>query len=98
MNIEEGKEEPWKRGKVKCEQREREMTIEMEKEKPQPKYQTASDTSFLRFVQGFAFPTLLANPSPFAQVWPSLSSMLLHFPLKCSSLSSLSSAIVLFCL
>ena len=34
MNIEEGKEEPWKRGKVKLEQREREMTNEVEKDKP----------------------------------------------------------------
>ncbi len=34
MTNEEGKEEPWKRGKVKTEQREREMSDKVEKEIP----------------------------------------------------------------
>ena len=50
---EEGKEEPWKRGKVKTEQRGREMTDKVETEKPSKKISKASEASFLRCV---AFP------------------------------------------
>ena len=39
MNIEEGNEEPWKRGKVKPEKREGEMTNNVEKEKPRKNVQ-----------------------------------------------------------
>ena len=46
MNNEEGKEEPWKRGKVKPEKREGEMTNEVEKEKPSKKISKASEASF----------------------------------------------------
>ena len=46
MKNEEGKEEPWKRGKVKPEKREGEMTNEVEKEKPSKKISKASEASF----------------------------------------------------
>ena len=41
----DGKEEPWKRGKVKPEPRERAMVNNLEKEKPQ-KISKASEASF----------------------------------------------------
>ena len=46
MKNKEGKEEPWKRGKVKSEKREGEMTNEVEKEKPSKKISKASEASF----------------------------------------------------
>ena len=46
MKTKEGKEEPWKRGKVKSEKREGEMTNEVEKEKPSEKISKASEASF----------------------------------------------------
>ena len=42
MNNEEGKEEPWKRGKVKPEKREGEMTNEVEKEKTRKCHEVAT--------------------------------------------------------
>ena len=46
MSTKEGKEEPWKRGKVKSERREGEMTNEVEKEKPSKKISKVSEAGF----------------------------------------------------
>ena len=96
MKNKEGKEEPWKRGKVKTEKREGEMTNEVEKEKPSEKSQKRAKRAFEIFSEGFSFSTLLATPSSFFQVWPFLSFMVLPFSLYFSSLSSLSSTIIPF--
>ena len=46
MKTKEGKEEPWKRGKVKPEKREGEMTSKVENGKPSKKISKASEASF----------------------------------------------------
>ena len=72
------------------------MTNKVEKETPSKKSQKRAKRTFEIFFEGFSFSTLLATPSSFFQFWPSLSSMVLPFPLYCSCLSSLSSMVLRF--
>ena len=69
MNNEEGKEEPWKRGKVKPEKREGEMTNKVEKEKPSKKNLKSERSELLRFFSRvFPFPLCWPPLRPFFRV------------------------------
>ena len=68
LKNKEGKEEPWKRGKKEMNNKEgKEEPWKRGKAKPEKKDEGVANK--------------VENDSPFSQVWPSLSSMVLPFPL-----------------
>ena len=87
VNNKEEKEESRKRGMIESEKREGEMTNKVVKQKPRRNVQKRAKRAFDIFFEGFPFSTFLATPSSFFQVWSSLSSLVLPFPVYCSRIS-----------
>ena len=67
MNNEEGKEEPWKRGKAKPEKRTKGWPIKWKRKNPRKKSQKRAKRAFEISFEGFSFSTLLViSPSLFS--------------------------------
>ena len=82
MKTKEGKDEPWKSRKVKSEKKGGRDDQGSGKGKTLEKHLKSERSELLRFFfEGLSFSIVLATPSSFFQVWPSLSSMVLPSPL-----------------
>ena len=68
MKNKEGKEEPWKRGRVKPEKGTKGWTIKWKRKNPQEKKQMRAKRAFEVFLEGFSFSTLLVISPSFFQV------------------------------